>query len=887
MKRRTIGKIAFAAFLLLVPNVQLHAVVAKPGTGLCGDEYKHYRKDANGQVFAPCRQQNPLRRMPQIESTFPTQGDVRSLVILVNYSDVQFSVPNPREAFSAMLNQTGYSDNGGTGSARDYFLASSNSLFRPTFDVYGPVTLPNKRAYYGGTDGDAVRMVIDACDLLEDEIDWTLYDENGDGQIDNIFVYFAGHNEAEGGPEEAIWPHRYYVFTDNGGQTIRYYYKGKDGKNYWLWDYACTSELSGEYGTNMCGIGTFCHEFSHVLGLDDHYDTANSDNYTVGAWDIMCYGNYNNEGRTPPSYTAFERFMLGWLTPEQLLDPQDCTLDPIETSYKAYLIASKKHNLTAANPNPIEYWLVENRQRVGWDAPDGCLAGTGLLISHIYWNKKRWDNNTSNNATPFVFDICEAWYQNPSMTTGSDTYPGQYNVTQFVPAAVNGEVLSGHTLSNIRVFNGTTVAFHHGENTGSGLFFTPETPPTIQSTLLNGRRYDTGMDVLRFEGKGVQDSVVNISVNIGLFEISLDSVNWSASFALRVAADSTCQATVYVRYKPATICTSTAALLYAQTANRQQFTQVTVTGESRRAVVIEPVQALEADSITPYAFTAQWEAQEDAEEYLLTVYSVKQEKLTRNFRPNLRMSKTGTTYNTDHSLLPLTDLSVAVTQTYSSDKNDYRGCVLIDALTGDQQWKRVDSIAVRSLSGTVQRDYTFSLEQDYHRFRLTYCTLSGNHSVTLSSLSYTLSAQPVYVFADTAVVISAPATEYVVNNLQAGTEYYYVVRAAEEKGCERHVTDPGNSVQVRTVHAPAKKGQFIVSNQNNVLTAYLTEQAKANSELRVFDTAGTLLYVYPLEEGGSTFVLPTDGLVRGQMYLVKYSEQNKISRKGLWAKFIY
>ena len=114
MKRRTIGKIAFAAFLLLVLNVQLHAVVAKPGTGLCGDEYKHYRKDANGQVFAPCRQQNPLRRMPQIESTFPTQGDVRSLVILVNYSDVQFSVPNPREAFSAMLNQTGYSDNGGT-----------------------------------------------------------------------------------------------------------------------------------------------------------------------------------------------------------------------------------------------------------------------------------------------------------------------------------------------------------------------------------------------------------------------------------------------------------------------------------------------------------------------------------------------------------------------------------------------------------------------------------------------------------------------------------------------------------------------------------------------------------------------------------------------------
>ena len=884
--KRDYWKTALAALVLLALPLQMKAVVAKPGTGLYGDEYHHYRKDASGRICAPSEQNSVLRRMPQIESTFPTQGDVRSLVILVNFSDVSFTIPNARSTFSNMLNLAGYSDYGGTGSARDYFLASSNNLFRPTIDVYGPVTLPHNRAYYGGADGDAVKMVTDACDLLENEIDWTLYDENKDGQVDNIFIYFAGHNEAEGGPEEAVWPHRYYVFTEDNEHTVRYYYKGKDGKKYWLWDYACTSELSGEYGTNICGIGTFCHEFSHVLGLDDHYDTQNSENYTVGAWDIMCYGNYNNDGRTPPSFTAFERFMLGWLVPEQLFETKDCVLEPIETSYKAYLIASKEHNLTAGSPNPIEYWLVENRQRVGWDEPKGCLAGTGLLISHIYWNKRRWDNNTPNNAKPFVFDICEAWYQNPSTTTASDTYPGQYNVTQFVPSGVDGELLSEHTLSNIQVF-GTSVAFHHGEITNAGLVFSPAAPPTIHSTLLNGRRYETGVDIVQLEGKGVQDSVVNISVNVAMFEISLDSINWSASVTIRATADSTCQATIYVRYKPSGICSGTSAMLYAQTANKHQFAQVKITGESSRAVIIKPVQAIEADSITPYGFTAQWEPQEDAEEYLLTVYRINPEPKTLNYRPNLRMAKTGTTYQTDYALLPLSNLSVSIGQTFGSDKNDYRGCVLIDALTGEQEWKNVDSIPVRSLSSTIQREYTFTNEQDYHRFRLTYNTLSGSHYATLTGLSYTLSAQPIYVFADTAVTVLAPANKYAVKDLQAGTEYHYTLRAAEEKGCTRQVTRPGNSIQVRTIQTSGNNNQFVISNRNHILTAYLTEQAAANSELRVFNTTGTLLYTYPLEKGTNICVLPSEGLVQGQIYLVKYCTEDKISRKEMWSKFIY
>ena len=199
----------------------------------------------------------------------------------------------------------------------------------------------------------------------------------------------------------------------------------------------------------------------------------------------------------------------------------------------------------------------------------------------------------------------------------------------------------------------------------------------------------------------------------------------------------------------------------------------------------------------------------------------------------------------------------------------------------------MDSISVRSLSSTIQREYAFTNEQDYHRFRLTYNTLSGSHYATLTGLSYTLSAQPIYVFADTAVTVLAPANKYAVKDLQAGTEYHYTLRAAEEKGCTRQVTRPGNSIQVRTIQTSGNNNQFVISNQNHILTAYLTEQAAANSELRVFNTTGTLLYTYPLEKGTNICVLPSEGLVQGQIYLVKYCTEDKISRKEMWSKFIY
>ena len=248
------------------------------------------------------RQDKP-RRSPQrspglMPTTFPTKGEVRGMVILVEYTDLAFTVPNARQEFSDMLNKEGYSNFGGTGSARDWFVEQSSGQFKPTFDVYGPVRLPHPMAYYGenGSNGDDLRaheMLIDACDILDDEVDFTQYDVDGDGWIDNVFIFYAGYGEnlGYGAPAEAVWPHSWDL---REATNIPYMHDGVR-----LNHYACTNEI--DLDDKMDGIGTFVHEFSHVLGLPDLYATGNSSAFTPGAWNVMDEGPYNNGSRTPPN----------------------------------------------------------------------------------------------------------------------------------------------------------------------------------------------------------------------------------------------------------------------------------------------------------------------------------------------------------------------------------------------------------------------------------------------------------------------------------------------------------------------------------------------------------------------------------------------------------
>lgn len=347
------------------------------------------------------------------ETRFPGMGDQKALVVLVEYTDVKFKLSDPHDYFSRMLNESGFSDYNGTGSAVDFFLESSAGQFRPQFDVCGPITLSNKQSYYGGNDwygndNNPEMMVIEACQQLDETVDFTQYDRDNDGYIDNVFVFYAGRGEASGGAASTVWPHSWTV---SAVHYEPYYFDGVR-----LDRYACSNEWEDN---RPDGVGTFVHEFSHVMGLPDLYATSYTSAFTPGSWSCMDYGPYNNDGCTPPLYGAFERYALGWMEPLALDRAMSATLPPISENV-AGIVKSNSEN---------EYFLFENRQQTGWDA---YIPGHGMLVWHIDYNTSVWDSNKVNNTPMHQYvDIEEADGTQSEYSRAGDAFPGTSNVTSF------------------------------------------------------------------------------------------------------------------------------------------------------------------------------------------------------------------------------------------------------------------------------------------------------------------------------------------------------------------------------------------------------------------------------------------------------------------------
>lgn len=355
------------------------------------------------------------RRLPPDAKGFPCTGSPRGLVLLIEYSDVWFTVDNPHDSFSRMLNEEGYSDFGAWGSARDWFRDNSGGRFTPQFDVVGPIRLDKPRAWYGENRGsEDIRpemMIIEACQAIDSEIDFSLYDEDNDGYIDNIFAFYAGYGENLGvaAPSECIWPHSWDI---EQATPIPYYFDGVR-----LNHYACTNEI--DLSDMMDGIGTFVHEFSHVMGLPDLYATNYSSAFTPGSWSVMDEGPYNNNSRTPPLYSSFERLSLGWLDPICIDRPQNIKLAPVSEN-RAYYIPTDSEE---------EYFLIENRQQTGWDT---FIPYHGMLVWHIDYNENIWRFNTVNDRKDHQYvDLIEADNSQRSDDRAGDCFPGTAGVTSF------------------------------------------------------------------------------------------------------------------------------------------------------------------------------------------------------------------------------------------------------------------------------------------------------------------------------------------------------------------------------------------------------------------------------------------------------------------------
>lgn len=385
---------------------------------------------------------------PQKEklNNFPTIGEVHSLVILVQFADTKFSTvgSDAHQFFNNMLNEPRFTySNGANGSARDFYLNSSNGRFQPQFDVIGPVTLPEKYSYYGANQGSSVdnparleQFVREACTLADPLVDFSQYDHNQDGYIDNIYFFYAGKGEADSGDGNAIWPHSAYysdMAKDAGLSETSLKLDGIEVGNY-----TCSNEINGTLITPQpAGIGTFVHEFGHVLGLADHYDVNyGMTTFAPGSFDTMAQASYNNNGNTPAAFSAYERACLGWLDLTVLKNGVDSlnVLPDLNDSNKAYVVP-------VGGTNDEEYFIMENRQKKGWDA---FIPGHGMLLWHIDYDAKAWEKNELNiTGTHQRVDIVEADNKLTDNTRAGDPFPGTSNVTQCnLTSWAGGKVMS-------------------------------------------------------------------------------------------------------------------------------------------------------------------------------------------------------------------------------------------------------------------------------------------------------------------------------------------------------------------------------------------------------------------------------------------------------------
>lgn len=488
-----------------------------------------------------------MQRVTTINRAFPLTGSPKSLVILVNFSDKSYVVPTPQTAYTNLLNQSGYSTNGGTGSARDYFMAASSGKFAPQFDVVGPYTLPNTLDYYGKNDANDFdtnpqQMIIDACNQANiNGIDFTQYDTDNDGMVDNIFVYYAGYNEAEGGPANTVWPHRWSL----ADYTTKF-----DGKI--IYDYACTSELNSSSGSNMCGIGTFSHEFGHVLGLPDYYHTndASGSKATLDYWHIMDAGAYNNKGRTPPTYTAFDRFYLGWFTPEQISTPIDLTLLPLfqgmttpsGTSQQAYLLSATTHNMIGSNPSPAEFFVLEYRKKTGWDA---FLPGEGLLIWHVDYDATAWSDNSPNNYTGSTQTTASHMRMYLQPLSGSTTTPGAaFTTGSFTPTTWSGTNINRAITSITKTTDNVTFKLMGGTPVPT---LTTTGTLSLFSTYVNNPSSAQSFSVT---GSLLSDNVSVTLSNPTHFDIKLSTdANWAKSLSIPLVSAAV-NSNIQVRFNP-------------------------------------------------------------------------------------------------------------------------------------------------------------------------------------------------------------------------------------------------------------------------------------------------------------------------------------------------
>ena len=516
---------------------------------LLGDETLHYWEAANGTRYvgtadgalrpattadltagaARRRSADEVRSMRRASARANARdytGQKRGLIILAEFKNKSFKSGHDQVFFSRMCNEPGFtSDEGFVGSIYDYFLAQSGGQMDLTFDVVGPVQLAHDYSYYGkdkGMEGTDIRpgeMVVEACRAIQTQVNFKDYDWDNNGEVDQVVILFAGEGQADSGNADTIWPHEYMLRYSDYGRALFL-------NNMRINTYACVNEVRGSaFGGRIEGIGTLCHEFSHCLGLPDAYDSKYL-NFGMNRWSLMDSGVYNGDGFRPAGYTAFEKMCVGWQEPIGLTTDIDISgMKPLSEHGDTYYI------LNDGNSN--EYYLLEYREKSGWDAG---LPGRGMLITHIDYDETVWvwnelnttkDADSGNNHQRYTIFHADNAAGSQVRDLQHDTYPyGSCDslTNKSLPRASvynknkDGSLLMNKGVYNIRFESDGTMAFDFR------LADVQPYKPGDTKTLF----YDS---FNRCAGIGGNDNVFNGSTSIGQRPFLPDVTGWTYSSA--------------------------------------------------------------------------------------------------------------------------------------------------------------------------------------------------------------------------------------------------------------------------------------------------------------------------------------------------------------------
>ncbi|MBO4659677.1 MAG: M6 family metalloprotease domain-containing protein [Prevotella sp.] len=441
----------------------------------------------------------------------PYVGDRRQLVVLASFQDRDFQEDHNAalNKWDMIFNAVDFTEDMYVGSVHDYFLAQSYGQFNLLFDLVF-VELPDGCEKYRSTNTDdefSQYMVDDIVDVLQmQDIDWSVYDWDGDAFVDQLLIVFAGEGMNATMEKNTIWPHQWWLSQHKNLETAdkndyRSYRTVTSGdKEYYIDCYCCVQE-SVNYGGTLSSFGTIIHEYSHCFGFPDFYFGGTS---VVGNWDLMDDAPYNEQGFRPCNYSAHERMLMGWLMPVELTEPDSIADMPaLCDEPRAYLI----RNDGAEN----EYYMVENRQQRGWDE---SLPGYGIIIFHVDYDKDIWSgpNNSPNNYSTKRYHIFPAnnkssvYYKNdwtyPYITSdiwGNDVVENDELTNTSKPAAklnnanIDGKLLMSKPITQMSVDADGLASFVFMEGGTTGISVHPNLNPQSSSLksgwfLPDGRR---------------------------------------------------------------------------------------------------------------------------------------------------------------------------------------------------------------------------------------------------------------------------------------------------------------------------------------------------------------------------------------------------------------